>query len=178
VSPELEDIRREVERLTRSWSEADWHAGPPGKWTTGQILQHLLLSYTGTTRGLLNVMKQGRLPASKPTLKDRWNTFWGTRAGFLPFGRTAPKNLAPTDGLDMNSQRRFYDALVAMDATLTDAERRFGKSAKLLLHPFLGPLNAGEWRRFHRAHSRHHLKQIHQGLRNATARTPDRELSR
>jgi hypothetical protein len=65
--------------------------------------------------------------------------------------------------------RRFYDALVAMDATLTDAERRFGTQVKLLDHPFIGPLNAREWRQFHRTHSRHHLKQVADRIRQYSA---------
>jgi hypothetical protein len=56
--------------------------------------------------------------------------------------------------------RQFNDALVAMDATLADAEKRFGAKARLLRHPVLGPLTAQQWRRFHEVHGRHHLKQI------------------
>ena len=54
----------------------------------------------------------------------------------------------------------FNDALVAMDATLSDAERRFGKKTRILDHPILGPLTAEEWRRFHRVHADHHFRQI------------------
>jgi len=178
VSPELEDIRREMERLTRDWSEVDWHAGPPGKWNTGQILQHLLLTYTGTTRGLLNLMNSGRLPASKPRWEDSWKAFWVTRMGYMPAGAKATTNLTPSGGLDPTSLRRFYDALVAMDAMLSDAERRFGRGVKLMMHPFLGPLDAADWRRFHRTHSRHHMKQIRQALRHAPSHTPDHQVSR
>ena len=56
--------------------------------------------------------------------------------------------------------RRFNDALVAMDATLADAEKRFGANTRLLNHPVLGPLTAQAWRRFHRIHGSHHLKQV------------------
>ena len=56
--------------------------------------------------------------------------------------------------------RQFNDALVAMDATLTDAEKRFGSVAKILDHPILGPLERRGWRRVHLVHARHHLKEI------------------
>lgn len=72
----------------------------------------------------------------------------------------------PGEGLSAESMRRFYDALVAMDSTLFDAERRFGRRARLLDHPFLGPLNAQEWRLFHRTHTRHHLKQVAERIRS------------
>lgn len=87
----------------------------------------------------------------------------------MPSGRSAFKQICPEDGLDLASMRRFYDALVAMDATLQDAERRFGRNTLLLDHPFLGPLNAQEWRLFHRAHTRHHLKQATQRMRSSGA---------
>ena len=66
----------------------------------------------------------------------------------------------PLQGLGDDPLRRFNDALVAMDATLADAEKCFGSRTRLLHHPVLGPLAAQEWRRFHQVHGRHHLKQI------------------
>jgi hypothetical protein len=160
VSPELEHIRREVERITCDKSVTGWHQAPPGKWSCAQIMEHLLLSYTGTTRGLLKAMDVGRPLGGKPNLRDRLRTIWVTKLGLLSPGRTSPPNIMPKSGLDMDSMRRFYDALVAMDATLADAERRFGSGAKLLDHPSIGPLNAKEWRQFHLAHTRLHLRQI------------------
>jgi hypothetical protein len=159
LSPELENVRREVEQLTRDASAAIWHQAPPGKWSCALIFEHLLLSYTGTTKGISNIMKAGRPLGSKISLQDRVKTLWVTKLGLMPSGRNAPSFLTPKSGIELDSFRRFYDALVAMDATLADAERRFGSSAKLLDHPFIGPLNAKEWRQFHLAHSRHHLKQ-------------------
>jgi Protein of unknown function (DUF1569) len=160
VSPELEQIRREAERLTGEMSQADWHHAPPGKWSCGQIFEHLLLSYTATTKGTLNAMQIGKPLGGKPTLRDRISAFYVAGLGFLPSGRVASKQTTPTNGAGLESLRPFNDALVAMDATLTDAEKRFGVKVKLLDHPVLGPLTAKEWRRFHRTHARHHLKQL------------------
>ena len=42
VSPELEQIRREVERVAGAMSRDDWRYAPPGKWSCAQILEHLL----------------------------------------------------------------------------------------------------------------------------------------
>jgi hypothetical protein len=160
VSPELEHIRREVERLTCGKSATGWREAPPGRWSCAQIMEHLLLSYTGTTRGLLKAMDVGRPLGRRPNLRDRLRTIWVTKLGLLPSGRISPSNILPKSGLDMDSMRRFYDALVAMDATLADAERRFGSTAKLLDHPSIGPLNAKEWRQFHLVHTRLHLRQM------------------
>jgi hypothetical protein len=41
--------------------------------------------------------------------------------------------------------------------------------AKILDHPILGPLNATDWRRVHRTHARHHLKQIQQRIRQTSS---------
>ena len=169
MSPELEQIRREVEQLAREASESSWQRTPPGKWSCALIFEHLLLSYTGTTKGLLNAMKAGRPLGSKASLPDRAKALWVTKLGLMPSGRTAPTHITPMNGLALDSMRRFYDALVAMDATLADAERRFGSHVKLLDHPFLGPLNAKEWRQFHRAHTRHHLKQAMARLRQKSS---------
>ena len=177
MSPELEHIRCEVERLTLGWSESDWHRALPGKWTSAQILEHLRLTFTGTSKGILNVMETGRPLGSKPTLPDRLRTFWVAKLGLMPSGRSAPKQSVPKDGFEDNSLRRFYDALVAVDATLADAERRFGGTVKLLDHPILGPLSAQEWRQFHRVHAKHHLKQIAKQTRLAASRPRDREFT-
>ena len=160
MSPELEQIRREAERLTDEMSQADWHHAPPGKWSCAQIFEHLLLSYTATTKGTLKAMEIGKPLGGRPTLRDRISTFYVAGLGLLPSGRMAPKQTTPKEGIGLESLRQFNDALVAMDATLTDAEKRFGTRVKLLDHPILGPLTAKEWRRFHRTHARHHLKQI------------------
>lgn len=163
--PELEQIRREAERLTREMSKEDWHHAPAGKWSCAQIFEHLLLTYTATTKGALQAMEVGKPLGGKPTLRDRVSTFYVAGLGLLPAGRTAPKHTTPKDRTGLDSLRDFNDALVAMDATLSDAEKRFGSSVKLLDHPILGPLTAREWRRFHRTHARHHLKQVAQRVK-------------
>jgi Protein of unknown function (DUF1569) len=149
-----------MERLTNAMSEADWQQAPPGKWSCSQIAEHLLLTYTATTKGTLKAMQAGTPLGGKPTLRDRLATFYVAGLGLMRSGRTAPKHTTPKGSAEAVSLRQFNDALVAMDATLTDAEKRFGSNVKLLDHPMLGPLTAQQWRRFHRAHARHHLKQI------------------
>ncbi len=162
--------------MTHDWSDVQWNRALPGKWTNAQILEHLLLTYTGTTKGLRRALDSGNVTERKATLPHRVRKFVVTRMGYMPSGRTAFKQIFPNDGLSSESMRRFYDALVAMDATLNDAERRFGRSAQLLEHPFLGPLNAREWRLFHRTHTRHHLKQIYERVRT-TVVVPQRPVS-
>ena len=175
MSPEFEQIRQEVEELTRNWSDIEWQQAPDGKWSGGQILEHLRLTYTGTTKGLLKVLEGAQSLGGKPTWPDRLRTFVVTRVGYIPANGIAPHPTVPGTGLTQHSIRRFYDALVAMDATLSDAERRFGSRTKILDHPKLGLLNAAEWRRFHRRHAKHHLKQAAERIRIASSAILEQE---
>ncbi len=122
-------------------------------------------------------MEAGRPLVSKPTSVDRVRTLWIAKLGFLPSGEIFPKYGFSGEGIEKDSLRRFYDALVALDATLSEAERRFGPRAKLLEHPALGSLTAADWRQLHRAHTKRHLKEIARRERDAEVRFPDCEFS-
>jgi hypothetical protein len=56
--------------------------------------------------------------------------------------------------------RAIREKLATMDAIITQCEARFGRATRILDHPVLGPLTARQWRKFHLAHARHHMKQI------------------
>jgi len=160
LSPHLEKIRAKAERLTRDFSPEEWHYACDGKWSASLTLEHLLLTFTATTKGTLKAM-QAREPRCRHiTWRDRFGKIYVLGLGRFPGGIKAPKNLAPQQGLQGNNLRQFNDGLVAMDATLNDAERRFGKKTRILDHPLLGPLTAEEWRRFHQVHAEHHFRQI------------------
>jgi len=160
VSPELEFVRRATERAAGNASaEALAHA-PDGKWSSLQVMEHLVLSYTATTKGLLRALETGRPERANCTLEQRLRGVYVLGVGRFPPGVEAPKQTVPRAGLGEDPLRRFNDALVAMDSMLADAEKRFGRETKILMHPILGPLTAQQWRRFHFVHGRHHLKQI------------------
>lgn len=125
-----------------------------------QILEHLALTYTATTKGLLRTMKAGQPEPTERTLRHRIRSMYVLGIGKFPSGVEAPKHTVPGAELGNDPLRRFNDALVAMDASLTDVERRFGGRTRILTHPILGPLTAQQWRRFHEVHGRHHLKQM------------------
>ncbi len=160
MSPELEFVRYETERATQGKSPNDWLRGPGGKWNSLQILEHLALSYAATTKGLLRTLEVGQPQSGNPELGQRIRRLYVLGVGRFPSGAEAPKQTTPRDGLGNDPLRRFNDALVAMDATLTDAEKRFGARTRVLNHPILGPLTVQQWRRFHQVHGRHHLKQV------------------
>ena len=160
MSPALELIRRETETATRGMTPDAWLRAPKGKWNSLQILEHLVLTYTATTKGLLRTMEAGEPQRGKPDLRQRMKCLYVLGIGRFPAGIEAPQHTVPLKGLDDDPLRLFNNALVAMDATLSDAEKRFGGRTRLLNHPVLGPLTAQAWRRFHLVHGRHHLKQL------------------
>ena len=160
MSPALELIRRETETATRGMTPDAWLRAPKGKWNSLQILEHLVLTYTATTKGLLRTMEAGEPQRGKPDLRQRMRCLYVLGIGRFPAGIEAPQHTVPLKGLGDDPLRLFNNALVAMDATLSDAEKRFGGRTRLLNHPVLGPLTAQAWRRFHLVHGRHHLKQL------------------
>jgi hypothetical protein len=160
LSPHLEKVRAQAERLMRDFSPEDWQYSRSERWSASLILEHLLLTFTATTKGLLKTMQAGEPFCREATLRDRAGRFYVLHLGQFPSGMKAAKNITPKQGLPGNNLRAFNDALVAMNATLNDAERRFGKQIRILEHPILGPLTAEEWRRFHRVHAEHHFRQI------------------
>jgi hypothetical protein len=120
----------------------------------------LFLTYTATTKGLLRTMEAGQPERLERNFGHRVRSIYVLGLGRFPSGAEAPKHTVPRGNLGDDPLRRFNDALVAMDATLADAEKRFGATTRVLLHPALGPLTAQQWRRFHQVHGRHHLKQV------------------
>ncbi|HME34064.1 MAG TPA: DUF1569 domain-containing protein [Candidatus Sulfotelmatobacter sp.] len=160
MSPELEFVRRETERTMQAAPPDALLRAPAEKWNSLQIIEHLFLSYTATTKGLLRKMEEGQPEQTRPDVRQRLRSLYVLKAGRFPAGIESPKQTTPRASLGNEPLRHFNDALVAMDATLADAEKRFGARTRVLNHPILGPLTAQQWRRFHQVHGRHHLKQI------------------
>jgi hypothetical protein len=156
----LERLRQELEKVTAGASPASLNRAPAGKWNAAQILEHLLLTYKGTNRGLEKCLETGAPLATRAKLKDRMATMLVVGLGYLPGGRTAPDRATPR-GMSLEEVRQaIVPELQKMESGLDDCERRFGPRVKLMDHPFLGPLTAEEWRKFHWIHGRHHTRQM------------------
>ena len=70
-----------------------WHL--PGKWSAAEVLEHLYLTYTGTTRGLEKVLTRGAPLATRPSMAQRMLTFAVVTFGHIPAGREAPGIVQP-----------------------------------------------------------------------------------
>ena len=155
----LERLRQELEATMAPLSAEGLPQTPDGKWSAAQIAEHLFLTYKGTSAGLAKCLETGPT-ARRATVRDRMSAMLVVGFSYLPGGRKSPERAMPK-GASLDDVRRDIQVqLQKMGAALDDCERRFGSRTKIMDHPFIGPLTADEWRKFHYVHGRHHMRQI------------------
>jgi hypothetical protein len=160
MHPLLEELNLKLEIAIDGMTEKQfiWH--PPLKWSAAEVLEHLYLSYTGTTKGFERVLAGGNPLATRASLQQRVQAFVVLRFDYLPTGRKSPPQTRPK-GLPAEKVRNgFPEKIAEMDDMINQCESRFGVDTRLLDHPFLGPFTADQWRKFHLLHGLHHRKQI------------------
>ena len=157
----LQRLQEAIASATRDMSAEDLQRHPEGKWSTAEVLEHLYLTYTGTTKAFERCLQAGEPQARTPMLMDRVRTFVVTGLGHLPEGRKSPKHALPRGMAVEEVVRDIGPRISAMDDQIAQCEARFGKRTRVLDHPILGPLTGRQWRKFHYVHGQHHLKQIH-----------------
>ena len=160
----LERLRQELEDAIAGASPGDLTRGPVGKWNAAEILEHLFLTYKNTNRGLAKCLEQGTPLVARARLKHRMAALLVVNLGYLPAGRKAPERATPRGMPREEVQQAIAPELQRMGLSLDDCERRFGAGTKIMDHPLLGPLTAGEWRKFHWVHGRHHARQIRERI--------------
>jgi hypothetical protein len=169
VGSHLQKLQKEVASAVAGLSaeQLSWHL--PGKWCTAEVLEHLYLTYTGTIKGFERVAEAGRSLATAQSWRQRGRTLVVVGFGYLPSGREAPPVARPR-GLPTEKVLAEIGLKIAeMDDIMTRCEEKLGARSKLLDHPILGPLTAGQWRKFHLVHGLHHVKQILRLRRGALA---------
>jgi hypothetical protein len=157
----LQRLQQAIASATRDLSAEDLRRHPEGKWSTAEVLEHLYLTYTGTTKAFERCLQAGEPQARTPILMDRVRAFVVTGLGHLPEGRKSPKHALPRGMAVEEVVRDIGPRISAMDDQIAKCEARFGNRTRVLDHPILGPLTGRQWRKFHWVHGRHHLKQIH-----------------
>ena len=164
MNSHLERLRQELEDATGRANASDLSQAPAGKWTPTQILEHLFLTYQGTNRGIAKCLERGAPLATRATLKHRMATLLVVNLGYIPGGRKAPERATPRGMPPEEVRQALAPELQTMSAGLDDCERKFGSRTKIMDHPFLGPLTASEWSKFHWVHGRHHARQIRERM--------------
>ena len=169
MDPHLATLRRAITSAIEGLSTEQmvWH--PPQKWCAAEILEHLYLTYTGTTKGFGRILSAGKPLGTKPTWKNHAQTLVVLGFGYMPSGRKAPVHSEPR-GLPLQQVAAEITSKIAeMDEAIALCQEKFGSRAKVLDHPFLGPFTTSQWRKFHLVHGLHHVKQI-RALRNQMSR--------
>ena len=166
----LERLQQAIASATRGMTSDELTRHAEGKWCVAEILEHLYLTYTGTQKAFERCLKAGKPLAGVPTFKQRVAATAVTDFGYFPKGRKSPDPVLPRG---MSVEKVVADIgpqIAAMDQVITQCEQRYGSRIKILDHPVLGPLTARQWRKFHLAHGRHHVKQIVQRRPTAAPR--------
>lgn len=164
MDPLLERLQQEVTTAHTGMTaqQLSWH--PPGKWSAAEILEHLYLTYTGTTKGFSRVVEAASPKVTPPNWRQQARKLVVLGFSYLPSGREAPAMARPR-GLPLEKVlSEIAQKIAEMDEMISVCEQKLGR-VELLDHPILGPLTATQWRKFHVVHGLHHVKQI-QRLKN------------
>ncbi len=160
MDPRLEQLQEEIRSAITGLSieQLNWH--PPGKWCVNEILEHLYLTYTGTSKGFSRVLESGNPPGKTPTWKQRAQSYIVVSLGYFPTGVQSPAVARPRGASPEKIQAEITSRIGEMDAIMSNCEAKFGSAKKILDHPMLGPFSIAQWRKFHLVHGLHHVKQI------------------
>jgi hypothetical protein len=178
VHPLLDEIRELLSAPLAGCSAeqvARHPAGDPARWSAQQVVDHLSATWRTTIAGIEDRLKKGRPLKSRPTLRQRALQLLICGLGYFPKNRSAPQAVQPSPEEQPPASgdeliARLSATLAAMDSTLNRIEPQ-AHGAVVLNQGLLGPLNVQQWRRFHRTHARHHVRQIERAIR------PSREES-
>ena len=156
----LERLQQAIASSMHGMSDKDLIRRTEGKWSAGEVLEHLNLTYTGTSKGFERCLQAGKPRGSVPTFRQRIATIAVIQFGYFPKGRKSPDHACPKGIPADKVVADIGPQIVAMDKIIAECEERFGSRKKMLDHPVLGPLTASQWRKFHWVHGQHHVKQI------------------
>jgi len=160
----LEQLHSELAGALAGASDNALIQAPQGKWNSAQILEHLFLTYKNTNFGLDKCLQQGAPLATRASFKHRVGKMLVVNLGYMPKGRVAPKRVLPQGAAPEDVRSNIFVEIQKMESGFAECERRFGATA-IMDHPFLGPLSANEWRKFHLVHGRHHARQIRERMK-------------
>jgi hypothetical protein len=157
----LQRLQDAIASATKGMTAGQLQRHPEGKWCAAEILEHLYLTYTGTSKAFERCLQAGKPLARKPAFMDRLRTFVVTGLGHMPEGRKSPKHALPRGMVPEELVSEIGQRIADMNEAIARCEALYGKRTRVLDHPVLGPLTARQWRKFHWVHGRHHVKQIH-----------------
>lgn len=156
----LEELQRVINGCLTDSVREKTVAPAAGKWSAAELLEHLYLSYTGTTKGFERVAGAGQPLATSATWPQRLRTFVVVECGYMPKGVEAPSVTRPRGMPAEQVRAEIIPAIRKMDEVISRCEAAVGSHVKILDHPILGPLTVTQWRKLHLVHGKHHAEQI------------------
>jgi len=167
MNQEFETLREELERMLGGLDARQTQLRPGGdeaRWSIQQTVRHLLLTYAATERAIEARILKGTGTRATPSIAQRIGQIVIVRAGLFPPGRKAPEMVTPAANEAAVPGGVLIEqigaALKSMDQRVIAGEKLFGADQPAVRHVVLGPMNFGQWRRFHLIHGRHHMKLI------------------
>lgn len=161
MNPHLQRALDDINSATAGMPGPELIQHPEGKWSAAEILEHLAMAFGSTAKVFDRCAKKGGPIGDAPTLKQRLIATVVTDWGIFPRGRKAPHMVVPTGSLSGEAALELIrNNLLEMDKQLARCYEICGRKGRLANHPVLGPLTIDQWPKFHRVHTRHHMKQI------------------
>ena len=160
MDPNFQRLHQAIATATARLTPAQLAVKTNDKWSIAEILEHLYLTYTPTTKAFQRCVDQNHSLASSRTFKDVVQTFIVVELGYLPEGRTAPERTRPQGMPAETLVPLILSEIAAMDAAANACRTALGPRTRVMDHPILGPLTVDQWSKFHWVHGRHHVKQI------------------
>ncbi len=160
ADPHLRRALQALDTATAGFAIDAWTTAPPGRWNSAQIVEHLGKAYGRTVYILEKCLADG-LPKGRPgSWRQRLFTTLIVDVGYFPSGVQAPAMTVPEGLSGRDALASARQALIELDAATAQCAARFGPRVLVANHPLLGGFTVRQWRRFHWAHTRHHVKQI------------------
>ena len=158
----LEQCRADIRAALVDVSVAEAERARDGRWSIAGTLEHLDLSYTRCTMGLERRLEKGTPLERRPMpLRQRIDRLLILRLGGIFYRpREAPAAITPTGRRFRELDAVIEPHLLVLDQRLKQAALAFGAHTPVVNHPFLGACSVADWRRFHRWHTRLHVRQI------------------
>lgn len=141
-------------------SAEDLARHPPGKWSSAETLDHLNVTYRGTIKNCERCLAAGKSGGTIDRNSKRWHRLVVFGLGYLPAGRKAAPQVLPRGTPIAQLTTEIFENISRMETVIAQCDAQFGRGKVIAEHPILGPLTAGEWRKFHWLHGRHHARQI------------------
>src|SRR5882672_12970822 len=137
MGPRLQRLQEEIASAVAGLSAEQMSLHPPGKWCAAEVLEHLYLTYTATTKGFERVIEAGKLSTTPASWRQRGRKLVVVGLGYLPSGREAPPMARPKGLPRGKVQAEIVGQIAEMDKLIGQCEKKFGSGKQLLDHPIL-----------------------------------------